>query len=482
MPYGKEEFSRSLDPNLTMNQAMPLLLSNKGRYIWSEDPIDFVFKDNRLEVCSKGEIILKEGFESLRGAFLNASKNYFPPKKKMPHPLLFTAPQYNTWIELMYDQREEKILQYAEDIINQGMPPGVFMIDDNWQEDYGVWKFHEGRFSNPKAMVDKLHGMGFKVMLWTCPFISADSQVFRYLREKDCLIKNKDGDIAIREWWNGYSAVLDFTNEDAAAWYDKQLQKLVNEYGIDGFKFDAGDPRYYKEDDRTKVSKHPNEHCRAFARYGCQYELNEYRSSWKMAGEPLAQRLCDKHHKWDTDGLASLTPNGLAQGLMGYGFMCPDMIGGGEYLNFLPGKLNLDEELVVRYAQCSALFPMMQFSVAPWRILSKENLQYCVDVAHLHAKFGTYILELAKNTAITGEPIMRHLSYCFGEGFEEVNDQFMLGDELLVAPVIVKGQRERMVTFPEGIWEGDDGSAVNGPCTKKIAVPLSRLPYYKKKR
>ena len=59
-------------------------------------------------------------------------------------------------------------------------------------------------------------------------------------------------------------------------------------------------------------------------------------------------------------------------------YTCPDMIGGGEYLNFLENSSNLDEELFVRYAQCAALMPMMQFSAAPWRVLSKENFE--IDV------------------------------------------------------------------------------------------------------
>src|SRR5690606_21059704 len=125
-----------------------------------------------------------------------------------PDLALFSTPQYNTWIELMYDQEEQKILQYAEQILAHDMPAGVFMIDDNWQEDYGVWRFHTERFQNPKAMVQKLHDLGFKVMLWTCPFVSPDSATYRELRARDLLVKNSDGSPAIREWWNGYSAIL----------------------------------------------------------------------------------------------------------------------------------------------------------------------------------------------------------------------------------------------------------------------------------
>ena len=88
----------------------------------------------------------------------------------------------------MYDQNEVDILKYAQDIIDKGFPPGVLMIDDNWQEDYGKWEFSTLRFKDPKAMIDKLHAMGFKVMLWICPFISPDSEVFRYLAKEGMLL------------------------------------------------------------------------------------------------------------------------------------------------------------------------------------------------------------------------------------------------------------------------------------------------------
>ncbi|KHF32735.1 alpha-glucosidase [Paenibacillus sp. P1XP2] len=76
---------------------------------------------------------------------------------------------------------------------------------------------------------------------------------------------------------------------------------------------------------------------------------------------------------------------------------------------------------------------------------------------------------------------MRHLSYVFPEeGYEQVSDQFMLGDDILVAPVVKKGAVTRKIVFPSGTWQGDDGSIVIGPCEREVAAPLSRLPWYRK--
>ena len=482
MPLSHTAYSCNLAAQSRQNQAVPLLVSSKGRFIWSEEPINILIDNHTLTVESDyGEIVFNEGHGNLREAFKMAAQTFFPASGSIPEELFFTKPQYNLWIELQYEPTQEKVLAYAEQLLACGLPPGVIMIDDNWMEDYGVWKFRRDRFPEPKAMTDALHKLGFKIMLWTCPFVSPDNAAnFRYLERCGYLLRDEQGETAIRRWWNGYSAVLDCTNEEAVQWYENELQQLMNVYGIDGFKFDAGDPQFYKQSDQSKAARHPNGHCEAWAQIGLRYSLNEYRACWKSAGLPLVQRLADKNHSWNKDGLASLIPNGLAQGLAGYAFTCPDMIGGGQIAD-IENKpdYQVDQELFVRYAQCSALFPMMQFSAAPWRVLDKEHLQYCVEAALLHEAYGETIVLLAKRAAETNEPIIRHMAYTFPEQqYEAIHDQFMLGDEILVAPVLEKGARSRTVHFPTGTWIGDDDSVVIGPCVKEIEAPLSRLPHY----
>ncbi|WMJ90100.1 glycoside hydrolase family 31 protein [Anaerocolumna sp. MB42-C2] len=481
MPYKEINFMRDLNKEQLYNQSSPLLLSNKGRYIWSETPFSYSFHDNKITLDSGDEIIFSEGYGDLRGAFLHASRSYFPSDGRITDSLLFTAPQYNTWIEMMYEPTQEKVLAYAKSIIDNSMAPGVLIIDDNWQEDYGVWRFHPGRFPEPDVMIDKLHKMGFKVMLWVCNFISADSLTSRIAHNHGYLVKNMDGDPAIAKWWNGYSTMLDITNEEAVNWFKEQLNVLMQKQGVDGFKFDAGDLDQFRDDFICSKVTDGLKYSEKWAQIGLTYSLNEYRACWKMGGKPLAQRLSDKNHSWEVKGgLGSLISNGLAQGLLGYAFTCPDMIGGGEYKDFLDIE-NIDQKLIVRNAECAALFPMMQFSIAPWRVLDEIHLAICVEMAKLHQKFGGKILELAKEASVSGEPIIRPMEYVFPhKGYEKINDQFMLGDNILVAPVIIKGAVTKNVVFPEGVWVGDDNSIVNGPCTLLVEAPLERLPWYEK--
>lgn len=492
MPYdASTEVSYDLWGDNKGNQAQPLLLSNKGRFVWSEEPIKFVFKKGFITVTTReGTIDSGKKGSNLAEVFDYVSNKYFPSNGLIPDKLLFTHPQYNTWIELMYDQNEDDILAYAEAIIENGYPPGVLMIDDNWQEDYGTWKFSPRRFNDPKGLIDRLHNMGFKVMMWMCPFVSADSADFRQLAQDGLLIldpqkqqnilwANTKNKAAIIRWWNGASACLDLSNPRAQEWFKDQLDYLVEEYGVDGFKFDAGDARFYINNVVSwKRNITPNDHTQFFAEFGLNYPLNEYRASWKMAGLPLAQRLRDKGHEWED--LAKLIPDQMSQSVMGYAYTCPDMIGGGEYRSFLSNS-SLDEELIVRSAQVHALMPMMQFSVAPWRILSKENNQICLNMANLHVELGEQFLHFAESAAKSGEPIVKPMAMAFPNGgYELVKDQFVLGNTIIVAPVIKKDERSRAVLLPQGKWKADDGNIYVGGKEVVIDVPLSRLPFFER--
>ena len=92
-----------------------------------------------------------------------------------------------------------------------------------------------------------------------------------------------------------------------------------------------------------------------------------------------------------------------------------------------------------------------------------------------------YILSVARQSASTGEPIVRSMEYAFPhQGYERVNDQFLLGDLILVAPVLEKGASQRAVMLPAGAWEGIDGKQYAGPCRMVVPVAPDQLCYFEK--
>ena len=94
-----------------------------GRNIHSGYPND---QDSLTLTAHEGKIKYSKSGNTLHSAFSYASSNYFPPNGKTPHMALIEAPQYNTWIELMYNQNQKDVLEYATNIIKNGFPPGCY--------------------------------------------------------------------------------------------------------------------------------------------------------------------------------------------------------------------------------------------------------------------------------------------------------------------------------------------------------------------
>jgi alpha-glucosidase (family GH31 glycosyl hydrolase) len=452
-----------------------LLLSNRGRFIYSELPFDFRFDRGTVEAIGTDLVHGRAG-DRLADAFRTASAAFFPASGTIPAEQLFRAPQYNTWIEMPYRPTQAGVLEYARGVLDAGLPPGVLMIDDRWSPAYGTWTFDPVTFPDPAGMVSELHRLGFSVMLWLVPFVSPDTATFRSLQDAELLVRTHDGAPAIRHWWNGYSAVLDATNPGAVGWLHAALDSLVDDFGIDGFKFDGGDLWSYRDDDLVAGSAAPTGQCEAWARAGRKYPFNEYRACWKMGGTPLAQRLHDKPPTWDGHGLASLIPESIAQGLIGHPFVCPDMIGGGDLAHATTG---IDQELFVRYAQLAALHPMMQFSLAPHRVLDAEHLTAVRQAVDLRQSLRPDLDRMIRDAARTGEPILRSLT--FDDPTDPgTGDQFTLGGRILVAPVLHPGVTTRRVRFPPGTWTAPDGTRYDGPAELTVPVTLTTIPWYRR--
>ena len=215
-----------------------------------------------------------------------------------------------------------------------------------------------------------------------------------------------------------------------------------------------------------------------WARLGLDVTYNEFGACWRMGGDALVQWLGDKNYSWQA--VASLVPDMIAAGLLGHIYTCPDMIGGGQFGSFLDvDQSKMDQELIVRSCEIHALMPMMQFSVAPWRILDKEHLDALLESVRIRQSQIDYIMKLVQQASETGEPVVAPMEYRFpNKGYARITDQFMLGPDVMVSPMVSPG-RSRTVVLPEGKWESDDGRILQGPCTITENVPLERLPYYR---
>ena len=191
------------------------------------------------------------------------------------------------------------------------------MIDDNSQ-DSGKWTFHPGRFPDPQAMMNELHASASRSWSGSAR-LSARTATCTALAKKKAFFINKPGDPAMVKWWNSKALCSTFRIRHNIV--HGKLAHLQTTYGVDGFKLDAGDTTFYKEQYLAHEKLDPNEHARLFGEIGLAFPLNEYRATWKLAGRPLVQRLRDKSHNWPN--LEQLIPDMIVAGLLGYNFVCP---------------------------------------------------------------------------------------------------------------------------------------------------------------
>ena len=485
-PLGaKDKYTMDFSTNDTFNQVTPIILSSKGRYLYADR--------GKIEVAN-GKIVVNaeridfdEGYATLKGAY-HAVKDKYYQVQPAPKAILDIQYQYCTWMALKTNQNQKGILEYAKSIIDYGFPPGLLIIDDSWQKSFGDWRFNE-RFENPKAMVEQLHTMGFQVSLWIAPYISPRAECFDEVFNAGLLLMNEDGSWFEANSWLGKTAAFDLCNPNTREWLTKVLDDLRLQYGIDGFKFDGGDEAFIRGANTDCVKQ--NELWCSF--YPC--DIVECRSAYEMGGAPVIQRLADKAHQWDVKeifdpsiqdtpflryGLASVVPDALLQGLCGYYYTCPDMVGGG--LSHTLGMDTLvDEELVVRNCQAEILMPFVQFSFPFWETHPTLHKAF-KNTLKIRERVQEYINQLFLNIQSSEEPIMRYMEFEYpNQGFEKVTDQFMLGDRVLVAPVCEQGATQRWVDFPEGEWQSLDGKQSYEGGKFLVSAGLEALPVFIKK-
>jgi alpha-glucosidase len=209
-----------------------------------------------------------------------------------------------------------------------------------------------------------------------------------------------------------------------------------------------------------------------------RYSFSELRGATGTAGLPVMERIADRTHAWEdrNGGLDGIVKKCLIMSTFGYPFNAPDMVGGG-LIGDKDGKE--DQELNIRYMQTAALMPAMQFSKTLWTY-NTEMKKAVMDMLALRKKYTPLLLEELEKSGYTGEPTLKTLFYKYGV-YPENFEQFFIGDKLIVAPVVKKGQTEQTVYLPDGKWVYiHNGKAYDGGKTVTVPAPLEVLPCFEK--
>ncbi|XP_055697883.1 myogenesis-regulating glycosidase-like [Phlebotomus papatasi] len=422
-----------------------------------------------------------------KAAHMEAVHRFLGRPSGVPDPLMAARPIWSTWARYKRDIDETVVMRFANEIVNNGFTNSQFEIDDDWEICYGALEFRTSKFPNIRNTVQQLKNMGFRVTLWIHPFINKGCEPY-YTTAKDngYLVKDHNGNVDT-QWWNsekGEAAYIDFTNPEAAAWYTGRLRKLLEDTGIDSYKFDAGESSWQPDDPilNSPLEEHPlsvtTDYIRTVAEFG---PIVEVRSGFKNQYQDVYMRMIDKDSEWGwNNGLPTLVTTLLQLNMNGYPLVLPDMIGGNGYDNHMP-----DREMFIRWLQANVFMPSLQFSYVPWDYQDGDGIkmqELCKHFVKLHEDYADTIIRRFERAVSHGEPVNPPVWWLDprDKNAQTAFDAFLLGEEILAAPILQKGQTSRNIYLPVGRWQdGNNGSIYHGrQWLNNYPAPLSVLPYF----
>ncbi|XP_057372341.1 myogenesis-regulating glycosidase-like [Daphnia carinata] len=429
----------------------------------------------RYFVCSTSDV------KSMH--LLALSQGFWSKPRDTPDQRVFEHPIWSTWARYKTLVNEARVLSYAAQIRQYGFNDSQLEIDDRWESCYGEHQFDADKFPDPAAMVNQLHSQGFRVTLWIHPFINVECASFSEASAH--VVSDANGLPALTSWWQGNLAgYFDFTRPSSGDWWSARIFKLKTDFGFDGFKIDAGEtnwlPSGFDFSSRLPTNATPNGYSTAYVRTMERFGgMTEVRTGWAAQDVPIFTRMLDKSTAWGkANGLATLIPTLLQFGLEGYPFVLPDMIGGNGYNTVLP-----DRELFIRWMQANVFMPTMQFSYTPWDY-DLEVIDIALKMTSLHYQYSGLIVTLARQAMTNGYPINRPLWWIDPTDpvAQTIDSEYLLGDDVLVAPVLQTGAVTKDIYLPKGVWrdEADPSHPVyTGPMwLYSYPAPLDILPYF----
>jgi len=412
------------------------------------------------------------------------AETYLAKPTDIPDERLFRYPIWSTWAQYRKNITQDSVLDFANAILENGFTNAQLEIDDKWEVNYGDFEFDLDKFPDPKGMVETLASMGFRTTLWVHTFVSLNSAAMKEGMRRLAFVNDPSGRLpGLTAWWDETSAmVVDFTSDRAFEWHMDRLRALQVNYNISTFKFDAGETNWLPNCYRLSPinERNPSRYTTKYVEMAYAMDTvtrhQEVRVGAQTQHVPIFLRMFDKDSRWGySNGIETLIPHALNVGIIGYPFVLPDMVGGNGYVVFP------DKELYIRWVEANALLPSIQYSIVPWQF-DDEVIEITRNMTELHESFAQKMIDLARESTVTGAPIIRPLWWIAPTDpvALTIDSEFLVGDDLLVAPVVKENARSRDIYLPAGSWQDELRHDVKpgGQWFLNYTVELNEVAYF----
>lgn len=394
--------------------------------------------------------------------------------------------------------------------------PATVLVLEQWSDERTFYLWHPEHWRDPAAMVKRVRAAGLHLVLWQIPVIKhqwegeageallADE---REATERGYAVRRADGEAyRITERWFHHSMLPDFTNPEAVRWWFGKRKPLLA-MGVEGFKTDGGEFLFDKgarlaggQSGLAAHNLYPGQYLGAYrdfmAREGVEGVLFSRADSVGAQTRPI-HWAGDQRSEWGE--LQACLTAGISAGLSGVLFWSFDI---GGFAGPLPTA-----ELYLRATALGCFCPVMQWHAeprggqfgdgegvpvnndrSPWNLAAalgdERVLAVGCSFARLREALRPYLWREAAHCARAARPMMAHLCLDWPGDPQAWNtqDEYMLGRELLVAPLVREGEDTRDVYLPEGEWEEYfTGEAISGGRTLRVTCPLERIPVYRRR-
>ncbi len=439
---------------------IPFYLSNRGYgvFVNSPDKVSLEVgseKVSRVQFSVPGESM--EYFIIAGETLKEVLTNYTELTGK---PSLPPAWSFGLWLSTSFltDYDETTVTSFVDGMEERNIPLEVFHFDCLWMKEYEWCNFvwDERMFPQPEAMLTRLKAKGLKICVWINPYVGQKSPMFDEGMAGGYFLKRENGDVWQWDKWQAGLAVIDFTNPEAVTWYTDKLRGLMD-MGVDSFKTDFGeriptDVVYHNGANADKMHNY----------YAYLYNEVVFNLLKEVRGEAEAVLFARSASvgsqkfpvHWGGDctsdypSMAESLRAGLSFGLSGFGFWSHD-IGGFE--------AGCSPDLYKRWTQFGLLSSHSRYHGSweykvPW-LYGEEAVEVTREFTKLKLRLMPYLMKQASLSVVQGIPMMRAMVLEFPEdpATHQLDRQYMLGDDLLVAPIF---SEEGQVDFyvPEGKW------------------------------
>ncbi|EHK2440168.1 glycoside hydrolase family 31 protein [Clostridium perfringens] len=369
---------------------------------------------------------------------------------------------------------QEEVRELVKTFEEKDIPLDVVYLDIDYMDGFRVMTFKTPNFDDAAGLISDLKEKGIRTITIVDPGVKVDEEypVFKRGKEGNHFTKKLDGEIFIGAVWPGDSAFPDFSNNDCREWWKSELKKFISEHGMDGIWNDMNEPCVFNNDHKTMLETclHNSdngviEHKEFHNRYGfemsrcskeAQEELHPNERGFSMTRATYAggQRYSSV---WTGDNMSlwsqmrmSISMNANL-GISGFSFVGNDVSGFG---------LDSSEELFIRWMEMGPFIPifrnhsnMYTRRQEPWAFgpraekIAKKSIE-------LRYELLPYIYDLYYISHKEGLPIFRPMIMEYEKDMNLLNirEQFMLGENMLVAPVLYEGERSKTIYLPKGSW------------------------------